>query len=1052
MERKVSLAVLASLAIACSSGDPIKQVDSRADGGRLAVDAETVEPPVLIDTFEWLDQMPIETRAPDLMCEAGPAGFGCPCVGNVDCASGWCVLHLAEQVCTKTCVEECPDGWSCEETQGGTDTVYVCKSLFPSLCLPCELSVQCEGKAARCVDYGGPAGSFCGAACNNGEAGDLTPCPAGYECLEGTTTEGQEAAQCVSLDVECACTAYGVADQAQSGCYLTNDFGTCAGFRVCSADGLTDCDVAAPEAEVCDGIDNDCNGTTDEDVDCGDDNECTDDVCNGTDGCDQVLLSGVPCFDDDACTDDDHCEAGVCIGLEKACNDGNVCTDDDCDPAEGCSHVDNQAECDDDGNTCTLNLCEDGLCMHPPVEDGNACNDGDPCSPDDECIDGICTWKSIDPECVPCGDGKCVYTESAESCPQDCGWCGDGICGLPENGPNGGTCPKDCLTPCGNGICEGGETADICKVDCGGCGDDFCGLNETHDNCPGDCAAGCGNGQCESEETIDTCPVDCMPPCGDGVCEKAEGPLICPVDCGSCGDGICGKDETILSCPQDCAAACGNGKCEGGEQMDGCPVDCGYCGDGVCGFVETWGSCPVDCLANCGDGKCQADLGEQVDTCPTDCLVDKDGDKFEDAVDNCPLHYNPSQSDADDDGAGDACDPDDDNDGDQDMTDCAPFDAAVSHLVPESCNGQDDDCDMAVDEEGAQGCQLYFLDIDNDGYGVESESACLCDAGNFYTATETGDCEPLDPSVHPAAVDKCDGIDNDCDTVTDQNQPDFDQDGLADCVDQDDDADGDPDLTDCAVLDPAISHLAKESCDGIDNDCDGETDLDADCSDGVLCTIDVCLGVQGCTHEPDVDACDDANICTDDACDPVLGCLHANGSQSCDDGNTCTIDDVCEAGDCHGGPPLDCDDAQECTQDWCDQLGGCQHETDCPEGQVCDEGGACCLPDKVACGSPGHECGLISDNCGQPADCGKCPGAELCAEGVCSSGECKALRIAGLGGEVQDVDVMDGHAFVAMGYGGLLVVDMSDPQAPQSVGSFRGGWSADSLDADNGFV
>ena len=121
VERTIAL-VLASLAIACSSGDRIKQIDARADmgdtdGGRLAVDAETVEPPVLIDTFEWLDQMPIETRAPDLMCEAGPAGLGGACVGNVDCAPGWCVLHLAEQVCTKTCVEECPDGWSCEEAQ-----------------------------------------------------------------------------------------------------------------------------------------------------------------------------------------------------------------------------------------------------------------------------------------------------------------------------------------------------------------------------------------------------------------------------------------------------------------------------------------------------------------------------------------------------------------------------------------------------------------------------------------------------------------------------------------------------------------------------------------------------------------------------------------------------------------------------------------------------------------------------------------------------------------------------------------------------------------------
>eukprot|EP01084_Bolivina_argentea_P111633 199117_1 len=138
------------------------------------------------------------------------------------------------------------------------------------------------------------------------------------------------------------------------------------------------------------------------DVDCDDENICTDDICDRIVGCINKNNNN-GCDSGDFCTVNDICNNGVCTsGSDKECDDANQCTDDSCNPASGCINENNNNACND-GNPCSEN------CIN--ANNDNACDDGDACTTDDKCSNGLCGGMDVDcNDNNQCTDDKCDAT------------------------------------------------------------------------------------------------------------------------------------------------------------------------------------------------------------------------------------------------------------------------------------------------------------------------------------------------------------------------------------------------------------------------------------------------------------------------------------------------------------------------------------------------------------------------------------------------------------------------------------------------------------------
>ena len=191
-----------------------------------------------------------------------------------------------------------------------------------------------------------------------------------------------------------------------------------------------------------------------------------------------------------------------------------------------------------------------------------------------------------------------------------------------------------------------------------------------------------------------------------------------------------------------------------------------------------------------------------------------------DAIDqDCDGDLAENYTDSDADGMPDCADFDDDGDAFPDIVDCAPLDNTIYPNAPESCDNIDSNCNLSLVDT--------FLNTDGD---AEPDCIDLDDDGDGEP--DGSDCDPLEPTTYPGAEEFCDGVDSDCDGDLVDGFPDFDQDEIADCIDDDIDGDGDPGATDCDDYDPLVFSGAVEACDLIDTDCDGSLDDEFPNADG----------------------------------------------------------------------------------------------------------------------------------------------------------------------------------------------------------------------------
>ncbi|MGB0589717.1 MAG: proprotein convertase P-domain-containing protein [Myxococcota bacterium] len=767
----------------------------------------------------------------DSVC-AGPCrNCGRPASTSTCSELGW--TALGSNGSSAVCGESDVPGCNADKTYD--EAVAVCTAIGARLCTYGELNND-EAAGTGCgydnsrvwtsTQCGGDVGSVWTQAGISSQASNIPK-----ECTGKTETAAVRCcADAEGLATNGQCMDHGAFTDPEEGCsdYWCDGGGSCK--NSCSND--TDCKPGF----WCNG--NGCEPKKDLGTGCTADNQCTSGICNDEDGvccdtgCTSTCLScKLPGLEGN-CTlisngqdPDEECTGthGTCGGT---CDGAGSCqlpdSQTDCGECRRCSgngeclFVPKNSDPDDDCSDCRT--CDGvGSCMNAPVDedphddctatDQTTCGHTGKCNGNASCqfwgndavVAGQTCTDSIAHPGKTCDGGGSEVDPGTYSCLEY-------ACNTPQGA--GSTCRSSCSD---HTHCASGYVCDFSDSDFDGRTDDCVATKPDGNACTEnfECKTGhCQNGYCCSSGNCCANSDNCAPFAQDPVCDS--------VNSGGCSghrvDSMCNGNsqcvQTTVSDPIACAAQlCQASSCPGNSyQPERFCNSTGQCANG--------GN-----IVSCDDGNpCTNDTCTAAGGCGHS---NADGESF-------ACYNGPS--------------------GTQNVGICHGGTRYCENSIPGDCIGQtlpatekcgdnlDNDCDGAVNEQGAAGCTIYYRDDDQDGYG-RNEARCLCGPSGTFTATQQGDCNDNNGAQAPNKPELCStSFDDNCNSVANEDNSsgcsnyylDGDSDGYgagaAVCKCSGTDPFDATSSNDCNDANNNINPGRPELCNGYDDNCNGSID------------------------------------------------------------------------------------------------------------------------------------------------------------------------------------------------------------------------------------